>query len=145
MINKEIRLNRLSSVPAVMTKNRFNGAQVMKQRRIILGAWLALPRWMNTDLLFILLNACRAVPHASHLTAVPMSLAKKISFYDRAEDMPQSVLDALALALIELDILNNPVIFPSNENLANAELILPLRLEGQQLYKEIWERFSTVP
>ena len=74
-----------------------------------------------------------------------MSLAKKISFYDRDEDMPQSVLDTFALALIELDILNNPVIFPSNENLANAELILPLRLDGQQLYKEIWERFSTVP
>jgi spermidine/putrescine-binding protein len=44
---------------------------------------------------------------------------------------------------IEPDILNNPVIFPPNEDLANAELILPLTPQGQQLYDEIWERFTT--
>jgi len=54
MINKEIMRNRLSSVRSAMAKNRFNGVQVMKQCRIILGAWLALPGWMNTDFLLIL-------------------------------------------------------------------------------------------
>jgi spermidine/putrescine transport system substrate-binding protein len=36
---------------------------------------------------------------------------------------------------IEPDILNNRVIFPSNEDLANAELILPLSPPGQKLYE----------
>jgi spermidine/putrescine transport system substrate-binding protein len=50
-----------------------------------------------------------------------------------------------AYAFIEPDILNNPLIYPPNEDLVNAELILPLTPEGQQLYDEIWERFTTAP
>jgi spermidine/putrescine transport system substrate-binding protein len=50
-----------------------------------------------------------------------------------------------ALPFIEPDILNNPLVFPSNEDLVNAELILPLSSKGQQLYDEIWERFTTAP
>ena len=50
-----------------------------------------------------------------------------------------------AYAFIEPDILNNPLIYPSNEDLVNAELILPLSPEGQQLYDKIWERFTTAP
>jgi spermidine/putrescine transport system substrate-binding protein len=50
-----------------------------------------------------------------------------------------------AFPFIEADIMNNAVIFPSNEDLLNAELILPLSPQGQLLYEEIWERFSTAP
>lgn len=50
-----------------------------------------------------------------------------------------------AYPFIEPDILNNPLIFPSNEDLVNAELILPLSPAGQQLYDEIWERFIKAP
>lgn len=50
-----------------------------------------------------------------------------------------------AYPLIESDILNNAVIFPSNEDLVNAELILPLSTQSQQLYDEIWKRFTGAP
>ena len=50
-----------------------------------------------------------------------------------------------AYPFIKPDILNNPVIFPPNEDLINAELILPLTQAGQQLYDEIWERFTNAP
>ena len=50
-----------------------------------------------------------------------------------------------AYPFIEPDILNNPVIFPPNEDLVHAELILPLTPDGQRLYDEIWERFTTTP
>lgn len=48
-----------------------------------------------------------------------------------------------AYPFIEPDILNNPVIFPTDEDLLNAELVLPLTVDGQKLYDEIWERFET--
>jgi spermidine/putrescine transport system substrate-binding protein len=50
-----------------------------------------------------------------------------------------------AYPFIEPDILNNPLIFPPNEELVNAELILPLSPEGQGLYDEIWEQFTKAP
>jgi spermidine/putrescine transport system substrate-binding protein len=50
-----------------------------------------------------------------------------------------------ALQFIDPEILNNPVIFPVNSDLVNAELILPLTPEGQLLYDQIWERFTTSP
>lgn len=50
-----------------------------------------------------------------------------------------------ARPFIEADILNNPLIFPANADLVNAELILPLSPEAQQLYDDIWERFTTAP
>lgn len=48
-----------------------------------------------------------------------------------------------ALPLIEPEIRNNPVIFPPNEDLINAELILPLSVEVQILYDQIWEEFTS--
>jgi spermidine/putrescine transport system substrate-binding protein len=50
-----------------------------------------------------------------------------------------------ALPLVEPEILNNPIIFPSSTNLANAELILPLTTKGHRLYDQIWERFTANP
>jgi spermidine/putrescine transport system substrate-binding protein len=46
---------------------------------------------------------------------------------------------------IEPEILNNPIIFPSNQDLANAELVLPLTPQGQRLYDSIWKRFLSLP
>jgi spermidine/putrescine transport system substrate-binding protein len=46
-----------------------------------------------------------------------------------------------AFPFIDPQILNDPVIFPPNESLRNAEIILPLSPEGQKLYDEVWERF----
>lgn len=48
----------------------------------------------------------------------------------------------LALELIDPEILGNPLIFPPNSDLTNAELILPLTPAGQQLYDDLWEQFS---
>ena len=50
-----------------------------------------------------------------------------------------------ALPLIKTEILSDPVIFPANSDLANAELLLPLSPQGQQLYDQIWQRFNTTP
>lgn len=50
-----------------------------------------------------------------------------------------------AYPFIDPDILNNPVIFPSNNDLVKAELILPLSSKGQKLYDDIWERFTASP
>jgi spermidine/putrescine transport system substrate-binding protein len=43
---------------------------------------------------------------------------------------------------VDPEILDNPLVFPKSEDLVNAELILPLTPEGQQLYDDIWQRFS---
>lgn len=43
--------------------------------------------------------------------------------------------------LISPDILNDPVIYPSDEQLRNAEIIVPLGQEGENLFLSIWERF----
>ena len=50
-----------------------------------------------------------------------------------------------AYEFIDPEILKNPLIYPPNEDLVNAELILPLSTQAQQIYDEIWERFSTAP
>lgn len=50
-----------------------------------------------------------------------------------------------AYPFIEQEILNNPMVFPPMEDLVNAELILPLTPAAQQLYDEIWERFTQAP
>jgi len=46
-----------------------------------------------------------------------------------------------AFPFVEPEILNDPVIFPTNESLQNAEIVLPLSREGEKLYSEIWARF----
>ena len=50
-----------------------------------------------------------------------------------------------AYKFIDPEILKNPLIYPPNEDLVNAELILPLSQKGQGLYEDIWERFSSAP
>jgi spermidine/putrescine transport system substrate-binding protein len=44
--------------------------------------------------------------------------------------------------LIDPALRNNPVIFPSNDELKNAEMLLPLSPEGKKLYDDIWQRFE---
>jgi spermidine/putrescine transport system substrate-binding protein len=46
-----------------------------------------------------------------------------------------------AFPFIDPAIHNDPVIYPPNQNLQNAEIILPLSPEGESLYQNIWERF----
>lgn len=46
-----------------------------------------------------------------------------------------------AVPFIDPEILNDPVIYPRNEDLRNAEILLPLSPEGERLYAQIWERF----
>lgn len=46
-----------------------------------------------------------------------------------------------AYALIAPEIRNDPVIFPPNDVLHNAEIVLPLTPVGQALYEKTWEAF----
>jgi spermidine/putrescine transport system substrate-binding protein len=46
-----------------------------------------------------------------------------------------------AFPLIDPALRNDPVIYPPNQNLQNAEIILPLSPEGESLYQSLWERF----
>ena len=43
--------------------------------------------------------------------------------------------------MIHADILNNPVIYPPDEDLSNASLILPLSPEGQARHDDLWKHF----
>ena len=49
-----------------------------------------------------------------------------------------------AYDFIEPEILNDLVVFPPNEAMKNAEIIMPLSPEGNKLHTEIWERFLTI-
>ncbi len=46
-----------------------------------------------------------------------------------------------AYPFIAAEIFSDPAIFPPNADLANAEILLPLSVEGQALYDRIWERY----
>ena len=46
-----------------------------------------------------------------------------------------------AQAHINPEILSDPVIYPTNEEIQHAELLLPLSPEGEQLYADVWARF----
>lgn len=48
-----------------------------------------------------------------------------------------------ALPLIQPEIRNDPVIFPSNQDLQNGHIILPLSPEGEKRYADLWARFMT--
>jgi len=50
-----------------------------------------------------------------------------------------------ALPLIDPAIRNDPVVFPSNQAMADAELQAPLSPEGEKLYADIWERLVSDP
>ena len=43
--------------------------------------------------------------------------------------------------LVDSEIRNDPVIFPANEDMKNAEIIFPLTPEGERLCQEIWAKF----
>ena len=47
----------------------------------------------------------------------------------------------MSIPLIDPALRNNPVIFPSNDELKNAEMAMPLSPEGKKLYDDIWQRF----
>jgi spermidine/putrescine transport system substrate-binding protein len=46
-----------------------------------------------------------------------------------------------ALPLIDPAIRNDPVVFPSSEDMQRGELVLPLSPEGDRRYEDLWERF----
>ena len=46
-----------------------------------------------------------------------------------------------ALPFIKPEIRNDPVIYPSSEDLRNGHIILPLSPEGEKLYADVWARF----
>jgi len=48
-----------------------------------------------------------------------------------------------AYPFIDPEILNDPVVHPTNEQMKNAQLLLPLSPEGDKLYAKVWERFLT--
>ena len=55
------------------------------------------------------------------------------NYYPMANDAARPFIDP--------EILNDAVIYPPNEDLMNAEIMLPLSPEGEKLRAEIWERF----
>ena len=46
-----------------------------------------------------------------------------------------------AYPFIEPAILNDPIIFPSIEDVKKAEVFMPLSKEGKVLHDRIWQRF----
>jgi spermidine/putrescine transport system substrate-binding protein len=46
-----------------------------------------------------------------------------------------------ALPFINPEIVNDPMIFPTYEDLKEAEIVLPLSAQGEKLYADIWARF----
>jgi spermidine/putrescine transport system substrate-binding protein len=56
-----------------------------------------------------------------------------VNYYSMANDAAEAFIDP--------EILNDPIIYPPNEDLENAEIMLPLSPEGEKLYAQVWERF----
>jgi spermidine/putrescine-binding protein len=46
-----------------------------------------------------------------------------------------------ALPLLDADLRDNPIVFPTAESLNNSEILLPLSPEATALYDEIWAEF----
>lgn len=46
-----------------------------------------------------------------------------------------------AYPFIDPELLNDPVVFPPNEDVIKGEIILPISAEGLQQYEAIWEQF----
>jgi putrescine transport system substrate-binding protein len=46
-----------------------------------------------------------------------------------------------AREFIDPAILNDPLVYPPEDAIRNAEIVLPLSPAGQKLYGEIWQRF----
>ncbi|MGD8793972.1 MAG: spermidine/putrescine ABC transporter substrate-binding protein [Anaerolineae bacterium] len=73
---------------------------------------------------------------------------KLIDFLLRPESAAQIINETYywlpndaALPLVDEELRNNEAIFPSDEALQNAEILLPLSPEGEALHQEIWQRF----
>lgn len=88
--------------------------------------------------------------------AIPASSPRKrtaevfINFLLRPEITAQGVNEKkyahpndAALPLIQPEIRNDPVIFPSNQDLQNGHIILPLSPDGEKRYADLWARFMT--
>jgi spermidine/putrescine transport system substrate-binding protein len=56
-----------------------------------------------------------------------------LSYYPMPNDAAAPFIDPV--------VLNDPVIYPGNEQLRNAELLLPLSAAGQRLHDAVWARF----
>lgn len=48
-----------------------------------------------------------------------------------------------ARQFVKPELANNPLIYPPNSDLKNAEIMLPPSPAGKKLYDEIWDRFMT--
>ena len=48
---------------------------------------------------------------------------------------------AVLMGINDPDLLNDPAVYPTNEEMKNAQLLLPLSPAGEKLHAEIWERF----
>ena len=48
----------------------------------------------------------------------------------------------MALPLLDAELRNDTVVFPSNQDMRQAELQRPLSAEGEKLYDDIWERLT---
>ena len=59
-----------------------------------------------------------------------------------ANEMYIAVPNEGAYPYILPEVLNNPLIFPTTEDLAKAEFYTPISPEAQAIYQEIWARFS---
>ncbi len=46
-----------------------------------------------------------------------------------------------ALPLLDESLRDNKVIFPAQQDIQNAEVLLPLAARGEQLYERLWQRF----
>ncbi len=50
-----------------------------------------------------------------------------------------------ALPFIEPEVRNDPVIFPSAEELRRAHFFIPIRIAEKSLYQQAWDRFCAAP
>jgi spermidine/putrescine-binding protein len=57
------------------------------------------------------------------------------------EESYYPVANDAALPLINPELRSNPILYPSEADLRNAELTLPLSKEGRQLRLDAWNRF----
>jgi len=50
-----------------------------------------------------------------------------------------------AIPLVQPEVRNDPVIFPSAEELRQAHFFLPIRIADKSLYRQAWDRFLAAP
>jgi spermidine/putrescine transport system substrate-binding protein len=57
------------------------------------------------------------------------------------EESSYAIPNDAAEPLIKPDILNNPLIYPPNAIMQHAEIVMPLDVDAQNLYDDLWARF----